>query len=132
VVSDTAGLYLKPASTGLKSTNKHLLDRHPVASVRYQHEQIPCSKDEDILTKSVPYGVGIEMNVIEHRKRVDATVYLTDGDSYRTKLERSEQPGKWFHPLVATLVTGGGRLLLAAAMHQIEQAGCVSLSANVR
>lgn len=78
-----------------------------------------------ITANSIAYGVGIEMNVIEHRKRVDATVYLPEGDSYRTKLERSEQPGKWFHPLVATLVTGGGRLLLAAAMHQIDQAGGV-------
>ena len=45
------------------------------------------------------YGSAIEMNVIEHRKRVWVTVYLPDGGSYRTRVARTEKPGSWFNPL---------------------------------
>ena len=69
------------------------------------------------------YGSAIEMNVIEHRKPVSATVYLPDGTSYPTKISRSEKPGSWFNPLVATLVASGGRLMLAAAMDLVHQRG---------
>ena len=78
-----------------------------------------------ITANSICYGTGVEMNVVEHRKPVGATVYLPDGSSYRAKLKRTEDTGSRFHPLIATLVTAGGRLMLAAAMHLIERAGGV-------
>lgn len=78
-----------------------------------------------ITANSICYGTGIEMNVNEHRKAVGATIYLPDGSSYRAKLKRTEQPGSRFNPLVATLATGGGRLVLVAAMDLIDWAGGV-------
>ena len=65
---------------------------------------------------SIAYGTGIEMNVVEHRRPVEVSIHLPDGTSYADRAERTEQPGSYFNPLLATLVTGGGRLLLAAAM----------------
>jgi hypothetical protein len=71
----------------------------------------------------VCYGSPIEMNVIEHRKKVWVTVHRPDGTSYRTRVQRTEKPGTWFNPLVATLVASAGRLLLAAGMRLIDDAG---------
>lgn len=77
-----------------------------------------------IAANATAYGSPIEMNAIEHRKPVGATVYLPDGSSYRPRLARTEKPGRWFNPLIATLVSAGGRLLLAAAMRLIaDRAG---------
>jgi hypothetical protein len=72
---------------------------------------------------SIAYGTGIEINVIEHRKLQAVTVHLPDGGSYPTKGDRTERPGNYFNPLLATLVTGGGRLLLATAMALVDRAG---------
>jgi hypothetical protein len=69
------------------------------------------------------YGTPIELNPVEHRKPVWITVTNPDGASYRTALDRTEQPGGWFHPLIATLVAGGGRLLLASAMRLLDDLG---------
>jgi hypothetical protein len=69
------------------------------------------------------YGSPIELNPIEHRKPQWVTVHLPDGNSYHTQVNRTEQPGKWFHPLIATLVAGAGRLLLASAMRLVADQG---------
>jgi hypothetical protein len=72
---------------------------------------------------AIAYGAGIEMNVVEHRRPVNVSIHLSDQTSYGTRAERTEQPGSYFNPLLATLVTGGGRLLLAAAMSAVEDVG---------
>ena len=73
---------------------------------------------------STAYGSPIEMNPIEHGKRARVVVHLPDGGSYEPPpVSRTEQPGTWFHPLIATLVSAGGRLLLAAAMTLVKASG---------
>jgi predicted nucleic acid-binding Zn ribbon protein len=69
------------------------------------------------------YGSAIEMNPVEHRKPVWVTVHQPDGTSYRVSQDRTEAPGRWFHPLIATLVAAGGRLLLAATMRLLGDLG---------
>jgi hypothetical protein len=72
---------------------------------------------------STAYGSPIELNPSEHRKGAWVRVHLPDGSGYRTHVSRSEQPGKWIHPLIATLVSAGGRLLLASAMALVKERG---------
>lgn len=50
-------------------------------------------------------------------------MHRPDASSYRTTSRRTEQPGRYFHPLIATLVAGGGRLLLALAMLLVADRG---------
>jgi hypothetical protein len=69
------------------------------------------------------YGSPIELNPIEHRKPAWVTVHQPDGGSYRVSVTRTEQPGRWFHPLISTLVAGAGRLLLATAMRLVSELG---------
>lgn len=69
------------------------------------------------------YGSAIELNPTEHRKGAWVTIHLPEGSSRRAKVDRTEEPGKWFHPLIATLVSAGGRLLLVTAMRLIKDQG---------
>ncbi len=97
------------------------------AKRRREHETIArldaIQQGMKITANSVAYGTSIEMNPIEHRKPVWVTIHQPDGSSYRARVPRTEQPGKWFQPLIATLVTSGGRLLLATAMHLLDEHG---------
>ena len=46
-----------------------------------------------------------------------------DGRTYRSLVSQTEQPGRYFHPLIATLTSSGGRLLLATALVLAERRG---------
>jgi hypothetical protein len=76
-----------------------------------------------ITANATCYGSAIELNPQEHRKKVWVKVHLPDGSSYQVSRDLTEQPGRWFHPLIATLVAAGGRLLLATAMHLLDKLG---------
>jgi hypothetical protein len=76
-----------------------------------------------IASNAAAYGIPIELNLAEHRRKVGLTVYRPDGNSYHTEARRTEEPGTWFHPLLATLVAAGGRLLLATAIALFRDAG---------
>ncbi len=58
-------------------------------------------------TNASSYGSAIEMNPIEHRKPVWVHVHHPDNSSYRVSVNRTERPGSWFCPLIATLVSAG-------------------------
>jgi predicted nucleic acid-binding Zn ribbon protein len=73
---------------------------------------------------SIAYGVPIEVDVTDFGKTIEVRVARPDGSTYDPPgVHRLEAPGTWFHPLVATLVVAGGRLLLAAAMRLVHDAG---------
>src|SRR5262249_38674074 len=106
------------------------------AQVRREGEEAGLRGDHELASKldaiqlgtkiaanATAYGIPIELNVIEHRRPVWVTVHLPDGSSYKTRSRRTEETGQWFHPLLATLVAGGGRLLLATAMALVREQG---------
>jgi hypothetical protein len=76
-----------------------------------------------IAANAAAYGIPIELNITEHRRPVSITVHQPDGTTYDTRSRRAEEPGTWFHPLLATLVSAGGRLLLATAIALYREAG---------
>lgn len=77
-----------------------------------------------ITVNAVSYGTAIEQNVNEYANPVQVAIGRTDGTTYKTPPQhRKETPGAWFHPLIATLVAAGGRLLLAAAMRLVHDLG---------
>ncbi len=76
-----------------------------------------------IAANSVAYGIAIEINTVEHSKRPLVTVELPDGSSYQCRITRTEEPGRWFNPVVASQVAAGGRLLLALAMRLVGDEG---------
>jgi hypothetical protein len=76
-----------------------------------------------VAANAASYGVPIEVNLTSHRTRQPVTIHHPDGTSYRSLTDRTEEPGRYFHPLIATLTSSGGRLLLATALSLVEDLG---------
>lgn len=65
-----------------------------------------------ILANATSYGIFIELNVEESERGEPVTAFGVDG-AFQTQLRQVETPGSHFHPLLATLITGAARLMLA-------------------
>ncbi len=74
-----------------------------------------------ILANSGSYGLFVELNPNDADA---AELYVYSGeDSFPTRSDVVEEPGKWFAPHIASLITSGGRLLLAMLEKCITDAG---------
>jgi hypothetical protein len=76
-----------------------------------------------ILANSTAYGIFVEENVEELSGPEIALRYSDDGTSYPVSIDKVEMPGAYFHPLLATLITGAARLMLAIAERLAIDAG---------
>ena len=61
-----------------------------------------------IIANSTSYGIYVEINTVPNTKTVD--VYGLE--HIETQVEKEEQQGKAFNPILATLITAGARLIL--------------------
>jgi hypothetical protein len=76
-----------------------------------------------ILANATSYGIFVELNVGEYVKTERIVGYGGRPHPSRFKSQTSERPGAYFHPLLATLITGAARLMLALAEHQVVEQG---------
>jgi len=74
-----------------------------------------------ILANSGSYGLFVELNPND-ADAAELQVYSGE-DSFPTHSDVVEEPGKWFAPHIASLITSGGRLLLAMLEKCIADAG---------
>jgi len=101
--------------------NKHSFFRH-VIEQRAAHESNPALYYWlKILANSGSYGLFVELNPNES----DTTKLrvFSGEESFDTTSDVIEEPGKWFAPHIASLITSGGRLLLAMLEKCIANAG---------
>jgi DNA polymerase family B len=68
-----------------------------------------------ILANSTSYGIFVEINVADPDTPENLTCYGPDGEGFSVDSMKIEEPGKFFHPLLATLITGAARLMLGIA-----------------
>jgi DNA polymerase family B len=68
-----------------------------------------------ILANSTSYGIFVEINVADLDASEKLTCYGPDGEGLSVDSTKIEEPGKFFHPLLATLITGAARLMLGIA-----------------
>jgi hypothetical protein len=61
------------------------------------------------------YGIFIELNPEQLDAPGITDCYGLDGEGFQAVVRRYEQPGRFFHPLLATLITGAARLMLTTA-----------------
>ena len=77
----------------------------------------PKSKPENkalkILANSTCYGILVEVLRDNAPKPEPIVVYGPDGRNTQTVSVAIEEPGKYFHPLLATLITSAARLMLS-------------------
>jgi hypothetical protein len=75
-----------------------------------------------IAANSTSYGVFAEINVTDKAKPISLTVHSGTDDPFSFRSERVEEPGPFFHPLVATLIAGAARLMLAITERLVTEA----------
>ncbi len=75
-----------------------------------------------ILANATSYGIFIELNPNELPEPVHAQGYA-NGDAFDCTLAQIEEAGRYFHPLLGTLITGAARLMLALTERRIRDSG---------
>lgn len=68
-----------------------------------------------LLANSTNYGIFAEINVQSYDETKAVCCYGSEGSPFDLKTHSVEEPGSHFHPLIATLITGAARLMLAIA-----------------
>ena len=68
-----------------------------------------------ICANSTSYGIWVEVNVEAFRKQQSVAVHSSTNEPFNSYAHKVEKPGTYFHPLLASLITGGARLMLAIA-----------------
>jgi len=68
-----------------------------------------------ITASATSYGIFIELNPEQLAKIASTDCYGLDGEAFAAQVRRHEKPGRFFHPLLATLITGAARLMLTLA-----------------
>jgi transcriptional regulator with XRE-family HTH domain len=76
-----------------------------------------------ILANATSYGIFVEFKEGDSSERQKVTVYGQAEKPFTTSVMRTEEPGQYFHPLIATLITGAARLMLAIAERLAQDSG---------
>ena len=66
-----------------------------------------------ILANATSYGIFIELNVEDAEADEPAFPIYTSQGTRTVKAPKREQPGRYYHPLLGTFITGAARLMLA-------------------
>lgn len=76
-----------------------------------------------ITANATSYGIFVELNVNELADSETVTCHGAGETGFPAKTRNIEEPGRYFHPLLATLITGAARLMLALAERKTLDAG---------
>ena len=76
-----------------------------------------------IAANATSYGIYMEVNVVKRNDRFPVTVLSSTSRPFSFKTDKAEEPGPYFHPVLATLITGAARLMLAAAERMVVDSG---------
>lgn len=66
-----------------------------------------------IIANSTSYGIFIELNVEDLKEPETRLCFGYSVKPFKVTTSKAETPGQYFHPLLATLITGGARLMLS-------------------
>lgn len=76
-------------------------------------ERAKLDKALKVIANSTSYGIYAEMNRKESDERASVTCHGIDPDPFTCSVTHPEVPGKYYFPPLASLITGGARLMLA-------------------
>jgi hypothetical protein len=74
-----------------------------------------------ILANATSYGIFVELNVEEYVAAKPMVAYGAGANPQTFRSKKFEKPGRYFHPLLGTLITGAARLMLALAERQVVE-----------
>jgi hypothetical protein len=93
-----------------------------------QQRAVHKKKDEaladflKVLANSGSYGLFVEVNT-ETKKKEQEIVYFSGEKKGTVDSNYAEKPGAWYFPPIASLITSGGRLLLAMLEKSVNEKG---------
>ncbi len=76
-----------------------------------------------ILANATSYGIFVELNVEDYESAKEMIAHGVREKATRIRSQKFEEPGRYFHPLLGTLITGAARLMLALAERQVIDQG---------
>ena len=76
-----------------------------------------------LCANATSYGIFMELNVSEQDKPQEVECHGGGDKPFPTRVRNVEEPGRYFHPVLATLITGGARLLLMISERLAEESG---------
>ena len=80
-----------------------------------KHQLEAKSQNLKLIANSTSYGIFAEVNVTQEDRLQDVLCFGPTGEPIKEQTKAIEKPGTYFHPLLATLITGAARLMLAMA-----------------
>jgi hypothetical protein len=76
-----------------------------------------------ILANSSSYGIYAQMDRREQEHEIDVTCYGIDAESYQCQVDHPEDRGEYFFSPMASLITGGARLMLGLLEYCVSELG---------
>ena len=76
-----------------------------------------------LVANSTGYGIFVQLDVNERSERIPIRCHPANGRQFLVDMDKVEEPGEFFHPLLGTLITGAARLMLAISERLVEVAG---------
>ena len=76
-----------------------------------------------LVANSMGYGIFVQQDVQELAERVAIHCYPATGREFLVDMDKVEQPGEFFHPLLGTLITSAARLMLAITERLVFDTG---------
>lgn len=87
-------------------------EMHGASAMEFDHLDT-AQHNLKILANSTSYGIFVEINVSDAKSGAKVAVHSGDDDAYKISPSKLEKPGTYFNPLLASLITGAARLMLA-------------------
>jgi len=102
-----------------QATKQQMKNAPPDERDRFDIEQNALK----ICANSTSYGIWVEVNVEDRARTRSVTIFNSTDAQFTLNTDKAEMPGSYFHPLLATLITGAARLMLAIAERLAADAG---------
>lgn len=94
-------------------------NKREVERVKFDVEQNALK----IATNATSYGIFAEINVSDRAESGPSRVHAAASPSFVVEHIKDEQPGRYFHPLLAATITSAARLMLAISERLIHDHG---------
>jgi hypothetical protein len=88
-----------------------------------QQERDRLDKALKVLANATSYGIYAEMNARQSDKKVKVICHGIDRESFYCSVAHPDDPGRYCFPPLASLITGGARLMLALLEHSVTELG---------
>jgi hypothetical protein len=88
-----------------------------------ESERHRLDKALKVLANATSYGIYAEMNRQESDEEVNAVCHGIDSKGFNCRVAHPDVPGEYCFPPLASLITGGARLMLALLEHSVTSLG---------